>query len=83
MVVVNRKSISAEFLQIVSAETFLQEAERIFPISAFLQTVTPLCRKVLFMQKDTVFAERISAENKIFEKNLLLLSAEMVKFSFG
>ena len=80
---VNRKSVSAEFLQIVSAETFLQKAERMSPISAFLQTVTSFCSKMLFLQKVTVPAERISAKIRFFEEALFLLSAEMAKLSFG
>ena len=50
LVVVNRKSLSAEFLQILSAETLSVSAERKLSVSVFLQ-------KEPFLQKDHLSAE--------------------------
>ena len=75
-VVVNRKCfcrISADsFCRNLSAESRKNVPH--FCLSADCNT---------FLQKVTVSAERISAEIRIFEEALFLLSAEMEKFSFG
>ena len=57
--VVNRKGLSVQFLQILSAESLSVSAERKFALSAFLQ-------KEPFLPK-----ERLSAERGSFCRNML------------
>ena len=98
-VVVNRKGLSVQFLQILSAESLSVSAERKFALSAFLQIEHFLqkerlsaergsfCRNMLhFWQKEPLISEEFSSN--FYRKKLFLqkvaLSAETASFgTFG
>ena len=89
-IVVNRKSLSAEFLQKVSAETLSVSAETNLSVSVIRQKATisaeksSFCRKELFLPK---FGKKISSilaeRGSNFCRNTLFLQKEAVSAEIG